>query len=298
MSIHHWFIPHRQTHQKAKLLSWQGILVYVLIFILLQVSISIVGYSKPGVLGVSSNIDVKTVIDLTNQERAKKGLQPLVENEALGNAAAAKGANMLAEDYWAHFAPSGKSPWDFILASGYRFTYAGENLAKNFYTSPDVVTAWMNSPTHRDNLLNANYKDVGIAVVEGTLNGQKTTLVVQEFGTTENVSSRPVAQVSGKQIEVPKEDLTKPQVVIDQPKPQDNNPVLASVQSKPTIDPFQVTKYAALAVILLLGSLLLVDLLILYRRKVFRISSYHVAHMSILSISATSVLVCSPGSIL
>lgn len=66
---------------------------------------------------------------------------------------------MFDENYWAHFAPSGKSPWDFILGSGYKFTFAGENLAKNFYNSQDVMNAWMASKVgHKENLLNSKYQ--------------------------------------------------------------------------------------------------------------------------------------------
>ena len=289
MALSNWFLPHKDTHKKAHLLSWEGLLIYVLLFILLQVSFSIVGYSKPGVLGISSSIDQKSVIELTNKEREKKGLPPVIENEALNKAAAAKAANMFSENYWAHFAPSGKTPWDFILASGYHFTYAGENLAKNFYNANDVIVAWMNSQTHSENLLNPNYKDIGIAVVDGVLNGQKTTLVVQEFGTTENVVSRPTAEVQGKQIQIPQSDFNKPQLMT----------VLENKHSiNSLIDPYQVTKYASLSLISFMTLLLVLDLYILYRRKVFRISSHHVAHMSILSITAVSILTSNPGVIL
>lgn len=290
MKLSHWFIPNKDTHEKARLISWEGIVVYVLIFILFQVSLSIVSYSKPGVLGISSDIDQQSVITLTNKEREKMGLADLKENEALDKAAAAKGANMFAENYWAHYAPSGKTPWDFIIGAGYKFTFAGENLAKNFYKSNEVVAAWMASPTHKENLLNPHYKDIGIAVVEGVLNGQKTTLVVQEFGTTENVVSRPTADISGKQIQIPQSELDKPQLAVTAFNP--------ALNINPLFDPYQATKYVSLTVIIFMAMLLLIDLYILYRRKVFRISSYHLAHMSILSITTASVLFSSPGAIL
>jgi len=89
---------------------------------------------------------------------------------------------MFAKNYWAHFAPDGKTPWDFILNSGYQYEYAGENLAKNFLFSDDVVSAWMNSQIHRDNILKREYSEVGYAVVNGMFNGEQTTLVVQMFG--------------------------------------------------------------------------------------------------------------------
>ncbi len=290
MAWQQWFIPHKDTHKKAHLISWEAILVYILFFILLQVSFSIVSYTNPGVLGTSSNIDQKRVIELTNIEREKKGLLPVVENEALDRAAKLKAVNMFEENYWAHFAPSGKTPWDFILGVGYRFTFAGENLAKNFYSSDEVVKAWMASPTHRDNLLNANYKDIGIAVQDGILNGQKTTLVVQEFGTTATLANSPSVNVQGKQITVPEEDFEKPVLLagIGTLKPN----------TKPFLDPYQTSKTAGLLVILLVTILLSVDIVILKRRGVFRFSSHHIAHMALLSLAAGSLVMAQPGAVL
>jgi hypothetical protein len=64
----------------------------------------------------------------------------------------------------------------------YNYTYAGENLAMNFSEAEDALSAWLASPTHRDNILSQNYEDIGVAVVVGEINGTETTLVVQLFG--------------------------------------------------------------------------------------------------------------------
>lgn len=290
MALRNWFLPHKDTHQKAHLISWEGMLIYVLLFIFIQVGFSIISYTKPGILGITANIDQQKVIELTNTERVKNGLSPVKENEALNKAATLKAQNMFAENYWAHFAPSGKTPWDFILGSGYKFTFAGENLAKNFYNSDDVVQAWMNSKTHRDNLLNSNYRDIGIAVEEGILNGQKTILIVQEFGTTEAIAKAPSVDVSGKQITVPTGELNQPLSLSDAKG--------VNITSKVLIDPFQFSKYAGLSVISLIVLLLTIDFMVLYRRRVFRISSHHIAHMALLSLAAGSLIMSGPGSVL
>lgn len=291
MAWQNWFLPHKDTHKKAHLLSWEGLVIYILIFILLQVSFSIISYSKPGVLGITASIDQKAIIELTNQERQKMGLSKVSENTALSKAAELKARNMLQENYWAHFAPSGKTPWDFILSSGYKFTYAGENLAKNFYNSNEVVKAWMASPTHRDNLLNSKYQDIGIAVVEGILNGQKTTLVVQMFGTTQNVAVSPSMEVQGKQIAVPEQDLAeKPTLVLPAIENKNSNKTL--------IDPYAVSKWGGFSIIILITVLLTLDIWVLKKRGVFRLSSHHVAHMALLSLTAGSLLLAGPGAIL
>lgn len=286
----HLFIPHKDTHQKARLISWEGLLIYVLLFIFLQVGFSILSYIKPGILGISSQIDQEKLIELTNQERESKGLAPVLENEALDKAAHLKARNMFSENYWAHFAPSGKTPWDFILGSGYKFTLAGENLAKNFYNPDQVVKAWMVSPTHRDNLLNPKYQDIGIAVVDGVLNGQKTTLIVQMFGSTQTISAQPIVNVSGKQVAVSrKQYLNAPELL----------PATTRAESTKTIfDPYRFTKTTSLSLIVLIITLLLLDLIVLSKRGVFRISSRHIAHMALLGVTAAILATSSPGAIL
>lgn len=290
MAWQDWFLPHKDTHKKAHLVSWEGLIIYVLLFILLQVGFSIVSYTKPGVLGITGNIDQKKLIELTNIERQKAGLSPVSENDALDKAATLKAQNMFQENYWAHFAPSGKTPWDFILGAGYKFTFAGENLAKNFTSSDDVVKAWLASPTHKDNLLNPKYKDIGIAVVDGTLNGQKTTLVVQEFATTEAFANSPSVDVQGKQIAVPPQDLVNPPALLAAPAVQANTKIL--------IDPFSVSKIAGFSVLILITVLLTVDVWVLRKRGVLRISSHHVAHMALLSLAAGSLFMAGSGVIL
>lgn len=313
MSIYHWFLPHKDTHQKAKLISWEAILIYVLFFISLQIFFSVISYTKPGILGISSNIDQRRVIELTNQERVKIGLAPVSENSALDQAAYAKAQNMFSENYWAHFAPSGKTPWDFILGSGYKFSYAGENLAKNFSTSEEVITAWMNSPSHKDNLLSSKYKEIGLAIVDGVLDGQQTTLVVQMFGTSgalaraETPASLKTSSVTPKPPEEPRAEVTlsgeKINVSTKEVEKRRIQPVyVASVVNKsstqPLFNPYSVFKTAGLVLISFLILLLSIDILVLYKRGVFRISTNHLAHMSLLAFSAATLLSSNSGSIL
>lgn len=290
MQLHHFFIPHRETHRKAHLISWEALLIYGLIFLLLKVSFTVFSFYKPGVLGIESSIDQKKLIELTNQERQKNGLNPLSENTALDKAATAKATSMFQENYWAHFAPSGKSPWDFILGTGYKFTYAGENLAKNFYQSNEVVTAWMNSPSHRENLLNPKYQDIGIAVVEGVLNGQKTTLVVQEFGTTQSLATAPAVNVNGENLAVSKEEYNNVAELV------------AGLQNtsggKALLDPLQITKIAGLGILAFVGILLILDFLIIKKRGVLKVRSNHLAHLTVISAAAATLILTPRGSIL
>ena len=137
---------------------------------------------SPAKSAAQTAIDVSQLYSLTDQDRSQNGLKSLSVNQDLVNAAQAHGEDMFQNQYWGHYSPTGKSPWDFIVAAGYSYSYAGENLAKNFTDASSTNTAWLNSSEHRDNIMNSQYTDIGIAVVTGTLDGTQQTIVVQMFG--------------------------------------------------------------------------------------------------------------------
>lgn len=294
MTIHNWFLPHKETHQKAHLISWHGLLIYILLFMLLQVSFSIFAQIKPGVLGIDAKIDQKKVIELTNIEREKIGLPPVTESSFLDTAAVAKAANMFEENYWAHFAPSGKTPWDFMQRAGYKFSYAGENLAKNFYTSEEVVAAWMASPSHKENIVNSKYREIGIAVVDGTLNGQKTTLVVQMFGTTQALAQAPTVSVAGQKIAVPQNENQTFMSEVPQLVASANTQKIAPA----IVDPYIVYKTFGVGILSLVGVLLVVDFTVLRRRGVYRLASHHFANLSFLAAGTVTLIGMHPGVVL
>lgn len=289
MKLSHFFLPHPDTHKKAHLLSFKALIIYILFFLVLQFGLSSFSRIRPDVLGISSALSQQDLISLTNAERVKHGLAPLSEDARLNAAAVAKAQNMFEENYWAHYAPSGKDPWVFINGAGYKFTYAGENLARNFYNSSDVVNAWMASPTHKDNILNSHYRNIGIAVVEGKLNGQDTILVVQEFGTpVESLAQAPPVptiapvSVSGLVVASP---VSLPIVASEQ------------IQSEPKLDPYLVLRYAGMGFLFGLFLLILLDLYILRRRVVTRLAGRHLPHLAIITVAASSLVTMDPGSV-
>lgn len=123
------------------------------------------------------------IIELTNRARVANGLATLSENSKLSQAARSKAQDMLKNDYFAHTSPSGRDPWHWMKKEGYEYKAAGENLAINFTDAKEQESAWMKSQTHRANILNANYKEIGVAVVEGKIDGQNSIVTVQMFGT-------------------------------------------------------------------------------------------------------------------
>ena len=129
------------------------------------------------------------LVDLTNGDRGANELGGLAISSVLNAAAQAKADDMAAKSYFAHVSPEGRDSWYWFRQQGYSFIYAGENLAIDFSDSIDVERAWMNSPTHRANILGANFTEIGIATAPGVYQGRPTTFVVQMFGTPNAVAS-------------------------------------------------------------------------------------------------------------
>ena len=179
--LKHTFIPHLGNDYKPHFLREHVILT----LLILSISLLLVSFTTYIVLRTTtygSSVVSSVLIDLTNQTRKEHGLTPLFYNRQLSEAATRKGNDMVAKQYFAHFAPDGTSPWYWITTVNYKFLFAGENLAINYRSSTAVEKAWMNSPKHRQNILNKKYTQTGIAVAEGMYNGKETVFVVQFLG--------------------------------------------------------------------------------------------------------------------
>lgn len=180
------------------------------------------------------------LVDLTNEHRIENNEKPLSVNPALQAAALMKAKDMATNQYFAHTSPTGVTPWQWFTKAGYRFTYAGENLAINFTESSDVEKAWIASPAHHANLISSKFTETGIAAYDGTYHGRPTTFVVQLFGKqpfTQTSTARPGATPSlppsSPQTSVQTVALVSPEVkgesvaVAQAPSdPQDPAPVL------------------------------------------------------------------------
>lgn len=187
------FIPHESNSFHPHTTRRSSILGYALILVFLNyVIFPAFGIKYTNTL--ASDINPLELVNLANKERKDLGISELSKNDVLGQAASLKGEDMLLKQYWSHFGPNGETPWQFIKEVGYSYVYAGENLAKDFYADIDAHTAWMQSKTHRENLLNPNFKDIGIATVTGELQGYTTTIIIVMFGSqfgnlTDNVTN-------------------------------------------------------------------------------------------------------------
>lgn len=141
--------------------------------------------------GMFAEVYPVIVTSLANEGRKEVNVPELTYNKALEAAATMKVNDMIAKNYFAHVGPGGKQPWNWIDEAGYYYQYAGENLAINYSDSIDVHRAWMNSPTHRANILNRNFNEIGVAVATTTINGRESTLVVEMFGRQMNSARKP-----------------------------------------------------------------------------------------------------------
>jgi hypothetical protein len=129
------------------------------------------------------------IFNLTNSARTQNGLNTLSMNSQLNTAAQMKAQDMLTNGYFAHTSPSGLNSWYWFKQVNYDYKTAGENLAIDFSDSNSVFNAWMNSPSHRDNILDPDFQEIGISAITGNFNGSTTTVVVQMFG-AQNGSSK------------------------------------------------------------------------------------------------------------
>jgi hypothetical protein len=304
-TLRHLFIPHESNNQKAKLLHPTSLSLIAVGLIAFQLILGIAHKAFPKVLGYAANISPAEVIRLTNVQRAASGLGALSENSLLDSAALAKGNDMLAKGYWAHFAPDGTSPWSFFLNFGYKYKYAGENLARDFPDASSAVSAWMNSPSHKENILNPNYREIGIGVVEGNLAGVDTTVIVQFFA----------APLSGEpSIPVAKAKEAPPSTAKPSPNPSTSptstptpipTPAEAVIykQSTPAsstifISPFNSTKNISLLVTGVLILLLSIDLIVVRRRRIARIGGRTIAHLAYFGMILAVILILKAGQII
>lgn len=127
------------------------------------------------------SIDTVAIHEKVNAFRSVEGLNKLVLNQKLSNAALARCNDMVAKGYFGHVSPDGVNPAQAIGPAMPEATSLGENIAQG-YTSPDeLVEAWIKSPDHKVNLENRNYTDEGIAYCDLTRNGTPTIYIVEDF---------------------------------------------------------------------------------------------------------------------
>lgn len=147
------------------------------------------------------------ILALTNTQRSGTGVASLTWSDALASSAQIKADDLCAKGYWAHTSPDGTEPWTIMERVGYKYTIAGENLAKGFTTDDGVMAGWMASPGHRANILKSEFTELGVALSSCVFEGVQTTIVTAHYGSRYQ-QPRQIA----------KPDNTAVQVITQQPK--------------------------------------------------------------------------------
>lgn len=316
--LRHLFIPHHTNNYRAKILQYDFFLIYAMMFIVISFTFKGLSRISPDILGYASDIQVSNLLRITNEKRNQNGLTPLKLNEQLSQAAINKANYMFNHNFWAHMAPDGTTPWDFITDSGYLYAVAGENLAKNFSNSDGVVEAWINSASHRENILRSQYEDIGFAVVNGVLNGEQTTLVVQMFGkrltplpfvdsNSSTMSAIGRTNLNNQQLQFFRNSNLQnplpsfiPELIQSQSptKPVEITTVADSIVRKPLFDIFSISKKLLFALSTGLILAFIFDAIYIWQRKIVRINGRTLAHLSFLLILTSLFWYISLGSIL
>ncbi|MDR2523936.1 MAG: CAP domain-containing protein, partial [Candidatus Nomurabacteria bacterium] len=153
--VHLALVPHRHNDYHPHLIRHYGLAVILLLVVALQAFHFT--FENNQILGDQSDITTTQLLNQTNSQRADNALAALRLNDKLSLAAQEKAQDMLDRGYWSHDAPDGTPPWRWITDNDYKYVDAGENLARGFNTTDGITRAWMESPTHRANILDANY---------------------------------------------------------------------------------------------------------------------------------------------
>ncbi len=106
------------------------------------------------------------VIELTNADRRAHGCSPVIPNAELSNSAQGHADDMSRHDYFSHTSLDGRTFDQRIRASGYEGHELGENIASGFPTAEEVEEAWMSTPGHRRNILDCQFREIGVGYAD------------------------------------------------------------------------------------------------------------------------------------
>ncbi|MCC7160502.1 hypothetical protein IT399_02175 [Candidatus Nomurabacteria bacterium] len=195
------FIPHEGNEHRPHILRDSTTRVILVIIIFLE----IFSFVIPVLLNLNMKGGVAAVLpavlaDLTNNERKTENIPILSVSPILNKAAEMKAEDMATKGYFAHTSPEGKTPWYWIEKVGYKYQYAGENLAINFTDSKDVANAWLNSPSHKANIVKENYTEMGTGIAFGVYQGHNTIFVAQVYANP--LSTTDQSKLSKKEVKV------------------------------------------------------------------------------------------------
>lgn len=208
------FIPHEGNEHRPHILRDSATRAILVTVIFLEIfSFIIPTLVNLNIKGGMATVLSSVLAELTNEERQTEHLPTLSVNPILNKAAEMKAEDMATKGYFAHTSPEGKTPWYWIEKVGYKYQYAGENLAINFTDSKDVTNAWLNSPSHKANIVKENYTEMGTGIALGVYKGYNTVFVAQvyanPFPVVETQPQSTKKEVKIKTVEIPEKIIAK-----------------------------------------------------------------------------------------
>lgn len=188
-----------------------------------------------GVLAYATHMSAAGLLSSTNTQRGNNGAGALSLNSRLSAAAQAKANDMISKDYWSHVSPNGTQPWWFITNAGYQYLSAGENLAYGFMTSSDTVNGWMNSASHRANMLNNTFTEVGFGIANGEnyVGKGPQTVVVAMYAKPQSAPAAPAPVTPAP----PAQPQTKPSQTRTNPAPAPAPTPAPAQETEPAPEP-------------------------------------------------------------
>lgn len=224
MKLKYYLISSENNDYKPWIISPSALALFCLIIWLVRFLVPIGGVSAAG------SIDASELMVKINLERTQRFIPSLTANNKLITAASGKAGDMLARSYFAHVDPDGNYVWPRIETAGYTpYLTLGENLAMDFNSAGAVVDAWMNSPTHRANIVNEKFQDQGLASIAGAYEpNHDTIMVVSLFGALYQTTKTPATPPTPAPTP-PKTTITPPPATPTSPsKTPTPSPVLIS----------------------------------------------------------------------
>jgi hypothetical protein len=221
-----FFIPCEENNFRPQILEGKFLFYLLIVTAILKFSLLPLYLYLPKT-SLFAEITKSALIELTNKTRQNNGLLPLKENPILSEAAKLKAQDMLSKNYFGHKTPEGFWTWHFIDELGYQYQVAGENLAIGFLDSEEVHKAWLNSPSHRANILNPSFREIGISVLKGNFQGNEVYLVVQLFASPKIVQAKE-SEIKKIATPEPKTQISKTEII---------TPEIAKIETSPIITP-------------------------------------------------------------
>ncbi len=202
-----------KINPNPKLISDHKILLTALLITTVAIFKLAIFFENPPKNIEASDLVIQNILNGINEQRSLRNLPTLNTDSRLALAAQEKSDDMQKRHYFSHTDPEGNFIWNKIIAAGYTpYQTLGENLAIEFYNTESLIQAWMNSPTHRDNVLNESFKDQGIGINLGDEKlGQYHSAITNTFGslfsskapTPSPVPKTTQKKPTGKQTQIP-----------------------------------------------------------------------------------------------